>query len=387
MHDPLMSTGSQTLPRQMTDGGGSRDDVSVAHSSSSVYDNAPQQPQQKRPDSRTASGSSRDLRQSARGRRDMLTSRSVDYQGRVVASSGRELRGSGGHGSRSGGSGGGHGGGGHGGARLRSKSTDQLHSSHPDCRLDSGTLKKMLKPVHTAPESPVTSPEGGRGGRGHGGGHNSGHRGGHGQHSVTTAAPYAAQNGFRGGGRYDSDQGGGFMSEPETMTRGRRQQPPHQLHHRPRHLQQQQQPVRYPDIGRTSSGNHNFNSSKGVNAADNLYLDFQNKRQQHQRMASPPSDSGGIFDAHCFATTPSSSNGGNSDLEGDGGGGGGGGSGGGGRTTGASPTAQLLMDYEEHLRNTLEKGLDAESYSLHTFEALLTRSMENLGRPSLDCAM
>lgn len=45
----------------------------------------------------------------------------------------------------------------------------------------------------------------------------------------------------------------------------------------------------------------------------------------------------------------------------------------------ASPTAQLLMDYEEHLRNTLEKGLDAESYSLHTFEALLTRSMENLG--------
>ena len=37
------------------------------------------------------------------------------------------------------------------------------------------------------------------------------------------------------------------------------------------------------------------------------------------------------------------------------------------------------MDYEEHLRNTLEKGLDAESYSLQTFEALLSRSMENLG--------
>ncbi len=31
------------------------------------------------------------------------------------------------------------------------------------CRIDSGTLKRMLKPVHTAPESPVTSPEGGRG--------------------------------------------------------------------------------------------------------------------------------------------------------------------------------------------------------------------------------
>ena len=62
-----------------------------------------------------------------------------------------------------------------------------------------------------------------------------------------------------------------------------------------------------------------------------------------------------------------------SDLEG-------GGAGGVGlHSSAASPTSQLLMDYEEHLRNTLEKGLDAESYSLHTFEALLTRSMENLG--------
>ena len=43
------------------------------------------------------------------------------------------------------------------------------------------------------------------------------------------------------------------------------------------------------------------------------------------------------------------------------------------------------MEYEEHLRNTLEKGMDAESYSLHTFEALLTQSMENLGEQrSLD---
>lgn len=43
------------------------------------------------------------------------------------------------------------------------------------------------------------------------------------------------------------------------------------------------------------------------------------------------------------------------------------------------------MEYEEHLRNTLKKGMDAESYSLHTFEALLTQSMENLGnfQPSL----
>ena len=41
------------------------------------------------------------------------------------------------------------------------------------------------------------------------------------------------------------------------------------------------------------------------------------------------------------------------------------------------------MEYEEHLRNTLKKGLDAESYSLHTFEALLTQSMENLGKKPL----
>ena len=89
-----------------------------------------------------------------------------------------------------------------------------------------------------------------------------------------------------------------------------------------------------------------------------LYLDFPDKLN-----GSPPSDSGGIFDCtnNAFATTPSSSNG-NSDIEGP-----------------ASPTFQLLMEYEEHLRNTLEKGLDAESFSLHTFEALLSRSMENLG--------
>jgi hypothetical protein len=83
---------------------------------------------------------------------------------------------------------------------------------------------------------------------------------------------------------------------------------------------------------------------------------------------SPPSDSGGIFDSHCFATTPSSSNGNCSDMDLPH-----------QQQQNASPTSQLLMDYEEHLRNTLEKGLDAESYSLHTFESLLTRSMENLG--------
>ena len=43
-----------------------------------------------------------------------------------------------------------------------------------------------------------------------------------------------------------------------------------------------------------------------------------------------------------------------------------------------SPTSRLLLEYEMHLRNTLAKGMDAESFSLHTFEALLSQSMENL---------
>ena len=66
-----------------------------------------------------------------------------------------------------------------------------------------------------------------------------------------------------------------------------------------------------------------------------------------------------------------SSSNGNSDIEG-------GGPGGHDEDDNPSPTSQLLMNYEEYLRNTLEKGMDAESFSLHTFEALLSRSMENL---------
>lgn len=115
-----------------------------------------------------------------------------------------------------------------------------------------------------------------------------------------------------------------------------------------------------------------------------MYLDLE-----HNRCAgdmSPPSDNV-IFDNQCYATTPSSSNG-NSDMEQQ--------SNhcnsrrcNGGQpyqqqnmtsvSTPGSPTSRLLLEYEMHLRNTLAKGMDAESYSLHTFEALLTQSMENLG--------
>lgn len=106
-----------------------------------------------------------------------------------------------------------------------------------------------------------------------------------------------------------------------------------------------------------------------------LYLDFE-----RGDATSPPSDNI-LFDNMCYATTPSSSNG-NSDLD----------CGAppppsssvpGGRASrngaATSPTSRLLLEYEMHLRNTLAKGMDAESCSLHTFEALLSQSMEDLG--------
>ena len=117
-----------------------------------------------------------------------------------------------------------------------------------------------------------------------------------------------------------------------------------------------------------------------------LYLELEKERCGLE--GSPPSDNV-MFDNQCYATTPSSSNG-NSDQDQPGYGPPQ------GRSSGrhshhphqqqtnvtptpGSPTSRLLLEYEMHLRNTLAKGMDAESYSLHTFEALLSQSMENLG--------
>lgn len=96
-----------------------------------------------------------------------------------------------------------------------------------------------------------------------------------------------------------------------------------------------------------------------------------------------------MFDNQCYATTPSSSNG-NSDQDQSSYGQRGPAAGGPRHPhrhqgpnvtpTPGSPTSRLLLEYEMHLRNTLAKGMDAESYSLHTFEALLSQSMENLGK-------
>ncbi|XP_015789584.1 protein still life, isoform SIF type 1-like isoform X2 [Tetranychus urticae] len=44
----------------------------------------------------------------------------------------------------------------------------------------------------------------------------------------------------------------------------------------------------------------------------------------------------------------------------------------------SSPTIKLLQEYETHLRNALAKGCDADTYSLNTFETILSQSMENV---------
>lgn len=133
---------------------------------------------------------------------------------------------------------------------------------------------------------------------------------------------------------------------------------------------------------------YNFSSSHEIGRGyqpRGLYLELEKERCGLE--GSPPSDNV-MFDNQCYATTPSSSNG-NSDQDQPG-------YGTAQRSsnrhshhshqpqanvtpTPGSPTSRLLLEYEMHLRNTLAKGMDAESYSLHTFEALLSQSMENLG--------
>ncbi|CAH1128391.1 unnamed protein product [Ceutorhynchus assimilis] len=208
--------------------------------------------------------------------------------------------------------------------RNKSKSSEDMNREN-GMSLDSNTLKRMLKPMPSQ-ESPVTSPEMGR-------------------------KRYHYYN-----------------------------------HHQPRHINNNNN-NRYsePDPNmnaRSSLGpNSRFSSSRSSHEIGRgypgrgLYLELERGAAGD---FSPPSDNV-IFDNQCYATTPSSSNG-NSDME---------------QTqhfgrrrlhrqnssinsTPGSPTSRLLLEYEMHLRNTLAKGMDAESYSLHTFEALLTQSMENL---------
>ncbi|XP_011262679.2 protein still life, isoform SIF type 1 isoform X5 [Camponotus floridanus] len=207
------------------------------------------------------------------------------------------------------------------GHRSKSKSTDDMrieNAQNGGISLDPNTLKRMLKPMPSI-DSPVTSPE---------------------------------------------------------MTRKRHSH--HSYHYHPsnnnqKYMMQEVDNENYAHPYRAPY-NNKFQGSRSVH----------DMSRQYPGDMSPPSDNV-IFDNQCYATTPSSSNG-NSDMEqpnhcnsrrcnG-------------GQTyqqqnmqsvsTPGSPTSRLLLEYEMHLRNTLAKGMDAESYSLRTFEALLTQSMENL---------
>ncbi|XP_048264607.1 protein still life, isoform SIF type 1 isoform X3 [Bombus terrestris] len=209
----------------------------------------------------------------------------------------------------------------HSGKKSKSKSTDDMrieNAQNGGISLDSNTLKRMLKPMSSI-DSPVTSPE---------------------------------------------------------MTRKRHSH--HNYHYHPsnnnqKYVMQETENENCAHLYRASY-NNKFQASRSVH----------DMGRQYTGDMSPPSDNV-IFDNQCYATTPSSSNG-NSDMEqpthcssrrcnG-------------GQayqqqnmqsvSTPGSPTSRLLLEYEMHLRNTLAKGMDAESYSLRTFEALLTQSMEDL---------
>ncbi|XP_030373133.1 protein still life, isoform SIF type 1 isoform X8 [Scaptodrosophila lebanonensis] len=229
--------------------------------------------------------------------------------------------------------------------RRKTKSTE-------DMNVDTSTLKRMLKPMPST-ESPVTSPEMGRRRYNY-----------YNANAAHTLGPqHLHQHGGGGGGMgmgVGGGVGGGGHHIMNNNTLGR-------------------------SAGSQSSRFSGSRSSHEIGRGyppRNLYLELERERSCIE--GSPPSDNV-MFDNQCYATTPSSSNG-NSDQDQSYGQRPGGVS---SRhqhhhqapnvtPTPGSPTSRLLLEYEMHLRNTLAKGMDAESYSLHTFEALLSQSMENL---------
>ncbi|XP_058053607.1 protein still life, isoform SIF type 1 [Anopheles bellator] len=210
--------------------------------------------------------------------------------------------------------------------RNKSKSTE-------DMNVDTSTMKRMLKPMPSA-ESPVTSPEMGR------------RR--YNYYNSATNTPHTHQH---------TIHNAHMLNNNGTISRNASQS------------------------SRFSGSRSSHEIGRGhQHGARGLYLELERERSCVE--GSPPSDNV-MFDNQCYATTPSSSNG-NSDQD----------QPPYGRQSGrhsrhhqnppnvtptpGSPTSRLLLEYEMHLRNTLAKGMDAESYSLHTFEALLSQSMENL---------
>ncbi|KAK0177568.1 hypothetical protein PV328_001608 [Microctonus aethiopoides] len=241
------------------------------------------------------------------------------------------------------------------GRKLKSKSTDDMrieNAQNGGINLDPNTLKRMLKPISSI-DSPATSPEMTRK-----------------RHIHSHSYHYHPNNNNQ---KYMQ-----LEAENENYVHA----------YRSPYNNKYQGSRNAHDMARQYSG------SQG--GRGRMYLDLERNRCTGD--ISPPSDNV-MFDNQCYATTPSSSNG-NSDMEqpnhcntrryND------------GQTyqqqqqqhhqqyhqqqqqnmqsasTPGSPTSRLLLEYEMHLRNTLAKGMDAESYSLHTFEALLTQSMENL---------
>ncbi|XP_046664530.1 protein still life, isoform SIF type 1 isoform X6 [Homalodisca vitripennis] len=214
---------------------------------------------------------------------------------------------------------------------------DDVRSGGGGMSVDSNTLKRMLKPMPSL-ESPVTSPEMTRRRYNYYNHHGNLHYNHHGNNTSNNNARHV-------------------LSESETMSRHK---------------------------GNRFSGSrssHEIGRGQRDYQGRGLFLELERNGGGAGTGGdiSPPSDNV-LFDNQCYATTPSSSNG-NSDLDQP--------SHRQGRgyqrdqqmgavSTPSSPTSRLLLEYEMHLRNTLAKGMDAESYSLHTFEALLTQSMENL---------
>ncbi|XP_020713889.1 protein still life, isoform SIF type 1 isoform X8 [Ceratitis capitata] len=239
--------------------------------------------------------------------------------------------------------------------RRKTKSTE-------DMNVDTSTLKRMLKPMPST-ESPVTSPEMGR------------RRYNYYNANVTnTLGPQHMHQ--HGGGMGGLGVGGMGMLPGGPGGGGG-------MHHIMNNNN---------TMGRVSNQSSRFSGSRSSHEIGrgypqrNLYLELERERSCIE--GSPPSDNV-MFDNQCYATTPSSSNGNSDQDQSYGQRNASGGVGGGGRhqhhhqapnvtPTPGSPTSRLLLEYEMHLRNTLAKGMDAESYSLHTFEALLSQSMENL---------
>ncbi|CAD7083414.1 unnamed protein product [Hermetia illucens] len=199
--------------------------------------------------------------------------------------------------------------------RRKTKSTEDMNA-------DGSTLKRMHKPMPST-ESPVTSPEMGR----------------------------------RRYNYYNANAAASMQGTPHMH--------PHAMHHIVNNNN---------TLGRPPSQSSRFSGSRSSHEigrgypSRNLYLELERERGCIE--GSPPSDNdqsyggqqrpgtggggGSTLHAHHHGPQPNAT------------------------PTPGSPTSRLLLEYEMHLRNTLAKGMDAESYSLHTFEALLTQSMENL---------